>query len=234
MNIKRKLTIGLLVFFVGVLMTACGSDSSSSPAATDKTGTTTTPTTTVPTPTTTGTATCATNCGQQYQVTLNVVNKEAFALLVGIDNVNNSAPLNVFDNSTFFGVLGNSLGNTFVNCANGIFGAWLASLTGANAEGGCSGSTTTTTSTGGTTVPYSNVANSYNMVIVPQTGNVYEGSINGSGFNHGFRAVYNSNSGIYEGTNTASQYPLGLRIQNNIMELVTYINGSIVIVGTIN
>lgn len=234
---KKTITLGLLVFFVGLLMTACGSDSSSSPTAAAPTNTNTdnsnTPVVTgLPTPNGTSVTSCSSTCGQTQTVTLVITHSQAFAALVGLNTsggTNNGLNnFNMFngDGSLNFG----GLGNTIVNCGLGIGMAWLINeLFNANTVGGCGGVTTTTTTNTGSNSGVS-VASSYRVDITPYSNNVFTGAIHlGNGQLYSFELRPNSNGNFWEDINKNPAF--GMTTRNGGYELVTMYNGAEQVVG---
>lgn len=230
MQLKRTVTLGILVFFVGILMTACGSDSSPAAAPAGDTTTNTTNNNNLPFPTATGTATCATECGQTFQVRLQVTDQEAFSQLVGLNTNSGGYDLSGID---LFDGNFQPEREAISQCLWSIgMAAVIKWITNGEVDASCSGTTTTTTTT---TTGTGTVASHYGMVLQPQSGDVYQGSIYGAGFNNlSFYAPYNSTSGLYESTNSNTTLPFGIsRDANGVLRVVTQINGQTRTVGTV-
>lgn len=165
---KRTFTLGLLVFFLGVMITACGSKKSSAPA-TSNTNTNTTNNynnySQVP-------SDCSGQCSKDYSGTFTISNIDLYAAAFNYTgNGNGGYQIGVIEpilnsngsyNSGFLG----SLGYTLVNgcLMPGIF-AWLTTrLTGADSSAQCTIGNMSTTNVGTGTGQTGNTAlsNRYN------------------------------------------------------------------------
>lgn len=134
---KRKLTLGLMVFFVGILITACGSKkgSSNNVNATPVGGGITTPV--VP-------AGCTTNCNTTQFGTLQISNPQLFEATFGTAGYTNGAvqpiqPLHTGSSWNLGGFGSSLLNNAVVGCALPALGAWVTTeyLGAANASAEC-------------------------------------------------------------------------------------------------
>ncbi|MCB0377385.1 MAG: hypothetical protein KDD33_02745 [Bdellovibrionales bacterium] len=155
---KRTITLGLMVFFVGLLMTACGSKKSSAPANTTPSNTTTdvsSDPSVLPFPTSTSVvANCTNSSGCTKTGAFTVSNQQLFVAAVetklGAPIFSGSTNNNLFNNDLSInnGFLSNTL-NTFAQCGATYLTAWaINSLFGGNSSGQCQSVTQTTTVNG--------------------------------------------------------------------------------------
>lgn len=239
---KRTFTLGLMVFFLGLFITACGSKKSSSPATTNTTNTTNnnsgfTSIDTLPN----GTTDCTNGCTRQR--TLVIADQDAFAYMAGINQNNNnnynglfgSNPVNYNQGTGFNFNFGNTIAgglNCLVDAGIGLaINKWL----GGNVEGFCGTSTTQTYVNG---QPIS-IASSYPMNIdVYGNANGVTGWTGSIGLNNGhngytFDLVPNNQGWLVDRYTNSGRPAIGVRDNGGRLELHVYQNNSTSLVGYI-
>lgn len=165
---KQKLTLGLMVFFLGVVITACGSKKASSPAAVpannnnNNGGAFAGDGSIPPHNNCNGQQSCTVDMAGSYTVTDANAYNQAFGY--GQQQANNNVPLPTFENGQF---QNNGFWDGAVNCGIGAGFAYLwTELTNSDSDFGCSlgNSTSSTTQFAGVTNTSYPVNYGYNFV----------------------------------------------------------------------